>query len=72
MTKSPRKKVPDVGIELGATCMPSDLASDRAIVLGPVPFRSTADMQNSFNPVVMMLLLFDIACVLKCFRVLSL
>ena len=30
------------------------------------------DMRNSFNPVVMMLLLFDIVCVLKCFRVLSL
>ena len=30
MTKSPRKNVPDVGIELGAACMPSELASDRA------------------------------------------
>ena len=29
MTKSPRKNVPDVGIELGAACMPSELASDR-------------------------------------------
>ena len=29
-TKSPRKNVPDVGIELGATCMPSGHASDRA------------------------------------------
>ena len=30
------------------------------------------DMRNSFNPVVMILLLFDIVCVLKCFRLLSL
>ena len=30
MTKSPRKNVPDVGIELGAACMPSEHASDRA------------------------------------------
>ena len=30
MTKSPRKNVPDVGIELGAACMPSGHASDRA------------------------------------------
>ena len=27
MTKSPRKNVPDVGIELGAACMPSGHAS---------------------------------------------
>ena len=30
MTRSPRKNVPDVGIELGAACMPSELASDQA------------------------------------------
>ena len=30
MTKSSRKNVPDVGIELGAACMPSEHASDRA------------------------------------------
>ena len=30
MTKSPPKNVPDMGIELGAACMPSVLASDRA------------------------------------------
>ena len=30
MTKSPRKNVPDVGIELGAAYMPSEHASDRA------------------------------------------
>ena len=34
MTKSPRKNVPDVGIELRAACMPSGLASDRATVPG--------------------------------------
>ena len=30
MTKSPRKNVPDVGIKLGAVCMPSGHAFDRA------------------------------------------
>ena len=35
MTKSPRKNVPDVGIELGAACMPNGHASDRAIALVP-------------------------------------
>ena len=30
MIKSPRKNVPDVGIELGAACKPSGHASDRA------------------------------------------
>ena len=30
MTKSPRKNVPDVGIELGAACIPSEHASDQA------------------------------------------
>ena len=34
MTKSPRKNVPDVGIELGAACMPSEHASDRATAPG--------------------------------------
>ena len=34
MTKSPRKNVPDVGIGLGAACMPSEHASDRATVPG--------------------------------------
>ena len=34
MTKSPRKNVPNLGIELGATCMPSELASDRATAPG--------------------------------------
>ena len=36
MTKSPRKNVPDVGIELGAACMPSELASNRATAPGAV------------------------------------
>ena len=40
MTKSPRKNVQDVGIELGAAYMPSELASDRA----------TAPGQNSKEP----------------------
>ena len=34
MTKSQRKNVPDVGIELGAACMPSEHASDRATAPG--------------------------------------
>ena len=34
MTKSPRKNLPDVGIELGAACMPSGHASDRATAPG--------------------------------------
>ena len=34
MTKSPRKNVPDVGIELGAACMPSELSSDRTTAPG--------------------------------------
>ena len=37
MTESPRKNVPDVGSELGAACMPSGHASDRATA----PTRST-------------------------------
>ena len=38
MTKSPRKNVPDVGIELGAACMPSGYASDRGTAPGQVGF----------------------------------
>ena len=34
MTKSPRKNVPDVGIELGAACMPSGHTFDRATAPG--------------------------------------
>ena len=34
MIKSPRKNVPDVVIELGVACMPSELASDRASAPG--------------------------------------
>ena len=34
MNKSPRKNVPDVGIELGAACMQSGHASDRATAPG--------------------------------------
>ena len=33
MTKSPRKNVPDVGIKLGAACMPSELASERKMIM---------------------------------------
>ena len=48
MTKSPRKNVPDVGIELGAACMPSELASDRATAPGYVILDETA---NHMDPV---------------------
>ena len=34
MTKSSRKNVPDVGIELEAACMPSGQASDRTTAPG--------------------------------------
>ena len=34
MTKSPWKNVPDVGIELGSACMPSEHFSDRATATG--------------------------------------
>ena len=34
MTKSPRRNVSDVGIELGAACMPGGHASDRATAPG--------------------------------------
>ena len=40
MTKSPRKNVPDVEIELGATFMPSGHAFDRATVPGSGQFDS--------------------------------
>ena len=40
MTKSPRKNVPDVGIEFGATFMPSGHASDQTTVPGSGKFDS--------------------------------
>ena len=40
MTKSPRKNVPDVGIELGAACMPSEHASDQATTPGRFPLET--------------------------------
>ena len=46
MTKSPRKNVPDVGIELGAACMPSGHASDRATA----PGSQTIDRILSVHP----------------------
>ena len=36
MTKFPRKNGPDMEIELGAACMPSKHASDRATAPGPL------------------------------------
>ena len=48
MTKSPRKNVPDVGIELGAACMPSEHASDRATAPGRM-LRSSNWVWRSFH-----------------------
>ena len=50
MTKSPRKNVPDVGIELGAACMPSELASDRATAPGSKNFGETASTNSVCLP----------------------
>ena len=47
MTKSPRKTVPDVGIELGAACMSSERASDRATAPGTVASSSNLGMLMS-------------------------
>ena len=44
MTKSPRKNVPDVGIELKAACMPSEHASDRATAPGIRPVWSESSL----------------------------
>ena len=45
MTKSPRKNVPNVGIELGAACIPSEFASDRATA--PGQYKYTIDNKTS-------------------------
>ena len=50
MTKSPRKNVPDVGIELGATCMPSEHASDRATAPGVQRDIGRCCASNDFDP----------------------
>ena len=49
MTKSPRKNVPDVGIELGAACMPSELASDRATAPGNIRLWDRLDKNPGFH-----------------------
>ena len=56
MTKSPRKNVPEVGIELGAACMPSELASDRATAPGEREgnnlfwsIKTSSDVLNKFK-----------------------
>ena len=49
MTKSPRKNVPDMGIELGAACMPSELASDRATAPGTKSEKNTKISESKFN-----------------------
>ena len=49
MTKSPRKNVPDVGTELGAACMPSELASDQATAPGLYSLLMVLSNQNLFR-----------------------
>ena len=55
MTKSPRKNVPDVGIELGAACMPSEHASDRATAHEPtvsaIKLKSPYEVYDNDSPV---------------------
>ena len=46
LTKSPRKNVPDVGIKLGAACMPSGHPSDRATVTGFSALRNLATFKK--------------------------
>ena len=51
MSKSLRKNVPDMGLELGAACMPSEHASDRATAPGYkyfVPFAVVCNLKISF------------------------
>ena len=43
MTKSPRKNVLDVGIDLGAACMPSGHASDGATTPGQIKLQAMQD-----------------------------
>ena len=57
MTKSPRKNVPDVGIELGAACMPSELASDRATAPGSPDSEQASSTSSASN--------FDIVAFMK-------
>ena len=54
MTKSPRKNVPDMGIELGAACMPSEHASDRTTAPGRTLVNP--DFVTDHNPFQMSLL----------------
>ena len=49
MTKSPWKNVSDVGIELGAACMPSGHASDRAAAPGQGLFQSSLSIWRRFG-----------------------
>ena len=44
MTKSPRKNVLDVGIKLGAACMPSELASHQATAPGLTQFEPSQSL----------------------------
>ena len=48
MTKSPRKNVPDVGIELGAACMLSGHASDRATAPGKMSLYHLQATDNEY------------------------
>ena len=52
MTKSPRKNVPGVGIELGAACMPNGHASDElprpALTLSGSVCRTSQEYSSMF------------------------
>ena len=62
MTKSPWKNVPDVGIELGAACMPSELASDRATTPGLSKMVYTAINSDCFAVVLLGALQWLVLC----------
>ena len=49
MTKSPWNNVPDVGIELGAACMPSELASDQATAPNPSYIEIMSQYATTFD-----------------------
>ena len=49
MTKSPWKNVPDVGIELGAACVPSELTSDGATAPVILLFRIMSPYDATFD-----------------------
>ena len=51
MTKSPRKNVPDMGIELGAACMPSEHTSDWATAPGYVFMEKCGKLSLNYHQI---------------------